>query len=164
MVKSTCLYWKSSCDLMSWEYILPPWPSSIPRGCLIASLISVSLSLAFEPKCDEDREWKPSAVSIATFLERKEWKRGKKKVELYYNLSSEHQWMSCLSFKSNRDSIRFPLIPDSSNRGWKQKWHEASTKENSHTCAFLLRYWSYYWRVQSTNVCSGVLIHSQTSG
>ena len=92
MVTSTCLRWKSSCESVSWEYILSPWPSSVPRGCHFASLIYVSLSLAFEQKHDEDREWKPSVVSIATFLERNE--RGKN-VKLYYDLSSKPQWMSC---------------------------------------------------------------------
>lgn len=59
-----------------------------PEAVTFASLMYVSLSLAFEQKHDEDRERKPSVVSIATFLERNE--RGKK-VKLYYDLSSKPQ-------------------------------------------------------------------------
>lgn len=91
MDESTCLCCKSGCDPVSWLHT-PPWPSSLPRGCVFASLINVSLSLASEQKHDEDREWKFSVVPMATIEKGK--KGRERKGNFTMNLRSTHQWMS----------------------------------------------------------------------
>lgn len=93
MVKSTCLCWKSSCDPVSWEYILPHGHPQSLSHCISDQCLS--LSLAFEQKRDENREWKHSAVSIATFLERKEWKRGKKWNSTMMLVLNTSEWVVC---------------------------------------------------------------------